>query len=587
MSGETEAPIPETEAEEAEAEETTPQTTLADAEGWLNAVKPAAVLALLKDPDCRLAVIPAFAGFRPDPKSLANPLVRGRLTQAAVKEPKLAEKLQALAGTDAKPAPKPAAAPKPPPPLPVKPDPVPALKAELKAERDARRKERDMARQELADTQAALDAAAKARASAEAERDEARQTAKKQSERIARLERQAAKAIQTEARLVKALNEDKVSPAPPQRRPSAGPEQPLPAVSPAWPVAVLHLLDRAKFDMALALAENVLKTDPDDPDALQIAVRASEGRREPRLAFGLARRLLAVLLRRSDYPAASETLLTLLRLGPSPEQAEPDIRLFLAGFPAADGGAVSAARLMLSRLRGVSPSAYDWLTDYVAARTALGPVLMPPLGALGPDDPLPLTLLIGRPVTARQVADAVDRAQVGFVDTARSALQALEADDGETYARVWAALEQAASDDPGRLFPLRRTPRGAAVVDGSNVAWFDQESLAQGHPRLRPLLAIRRTLWAKGFFPVLLYADANLPYFIDDKAALLRMRDRQALTLVDAGTAADIVLLRVAKQMNAPLITNDRMEDWDPERTVRKVRYTVSAGGEALLLSEV
>ncbi len=583
MSGEIDAPTEDAVLEEV-AEEALPQTTLADAEGWLNAIKPAAVLALLKDPDYRLAVTPAFTGFQPTPKSLALPLVRGRLAQVAVKEQKLAEKLQALADSDAKPVPRPAAPAVPTPlPPPVKPDPVPALKAE----RDARRKERDAARQELAEAQAALDAAAKARASAEAERDDARQTAKKQSERIARLERQAAKAAQTEARLVKALNEDKVSPPPPQRRPSAGPEPEPLAVSAAWPVAVSHLLDKAKFDTALSLAEDVLKTDPGDPDALQIAVRALEGRKELRLAFGLACRLLTVLSRRADYPAASEALLTLLRLALSPEQAEPNVRLFLAGFPAADGGAVSAARLMLGRLRGAAPAAHGWLAEYIAARTTLGPVLMPPPGALGPDDPLPLTLPIGRPVTARQLTGAVDRAQTALVDSARSALQALEAADGKACFRVWAALEQAASDDLSRLLPLKRVPRGAAVVDGSNVAWFDQESLAQGHPRLRPILAIRRTLWAKGFFPVVLYADANLPYFIDDKAALLRMRDRQELTLVDAGTAADIVLLRVAKQMDAPLITNDKMEDWDPEHTVRKVRYTVSAGGEALLLSEI
>lgn len=581
MSGETEAPIPE----EATAEEALLKITLADAQVWLTIIKPAALLALLKDPDYRAAVTPAFAGFRPDAKSLANPLVRGKLAHIAVKDNKFADKLRGLAESSAKPVPAPAAKAVPIPlPPPVKPDSVPAPKAE----RDARRKERDTARQELADAQAARDAAAKARVAAEAERDDARQTAKKQSERIARLERQAAKAAQTEARLVKALNEDKVSPPPPLRRPSAGPDKPAsPAVSAAWPVAVSHLLDKAKFDMALSLAEDVLKTDPDDPDALQIAVRASAGRKETRLAFGLARRLLAVLLRRADYPAASDTLLTLLRFSSSPEQAEPDVRLFLAGFPAVNSEAVSAARLMLGRLRGTNPAAHGWLTEYVAARTPLGSVFMPPPGALGPDDPLPLALPIGRPVTARQLADAVDRAQTSLVDAARSALNALEAADAETYTRIWAALEQAASDDFSRLLPLKRVPRGAAVVDGSNVAWFDQESLVQGHPRLRPLLAIRRALWAKGFFPVVLYADAPLPHEIDDKAALLRMRDRQELTLVDAGTAADIVLLRVAKQMNAPLITNDKMEDWDPERTVRKVRYTVSAGGEALLLSEI
>ncbi len=412
--------------------------------------------------------------------------------------------------------------------------------------------------------------------------------AKKQAERIARLERQAAKTKQIESRLVKALNEDKVSRLPATRGLSAGPEKPPGrAVSPAWPVAVTHLLDKAKFDTALALAEDVLKTDPDDPDALQIAVRALEGRKEPKPAFGLARRLLAVQVRRTDYPAATETLLTLLRLAASPEQTEPEVRLLFPAFPAGDTAAVSAARLMLGRLRGVRPAAHDWLTAYLATQTALGSVLMPPPGALAPDDPLPFTLPLGRPITARLLADGVDRGQSVLVDAARAALQALQAADAETYVRVWAALEQAASDDLSRLLPLKRTPRGAAVVDGSNVAWFDQESLVEGHPRLRPLLAVRRALWARGFFPVVLYADANLPYFIDDKAALLKMRDRQELTFVDAGTTADEALLRVAKQMNALLITNDKMEDWDPEHTVRKARYTVSLGGEAHLLSEI
>lgn len=566
--------------------EEAPKTTLADAEAWLRAAKPAAILALLKDPDYRAAITPIFAGFQPSIKSLSNPLVRSRLAQTAVKDDKIAEKLRLLAETDPP-------APKPPPaearpvktaPLVPMIDPVPALKAE----RDARRKERDSARQELAETMTALDASVKALVLAEAERDEARSTAKKQAERIARLERHAAKAKQIEARLVKALSEDKVSPLPSTRQHSTGPKEPQgDAVSAAWPVAVMHLLDKAKFETAQALAEDVLKTDPNDKDALQIAVRALEGRKEPRPAFGMAYRLLALQVRQTDYPAASETLLQLLRLAASPEQAEPEARLFFSGFPAADSAAVTATRLMLGRLRGISPAASDWLTAYLASRTTLAPVLMPPPGALSPDDPLPLPLPLGRPVTARMLTDAVDRAQLPLVDAVRLALQALAAADGETSARVWAALEQAASDDPLRLLPLRRTPRGAAVVDGSNVAWFDQESLVHGLPRLRHITAIRRALWAKGFFPVVLYADANLPYSVDDRPALLKMRDRQELTLVDAGTSADEVLLREAKKLGALLVTNDKMEDWDPEHTVRKVRFTVSLGGEAHLLSGI
>lgn len=578
MLGEEAAPIPEE----------TPPTAIvaADVEVWLSATKPVALLALLKDPDYRAAITPIFAGFQPNAKSLALPIVRSRLAQAAVKDDKIAEKLRGLSETDPKPLSLPAdlkpAAP-PPPPTP-KPDPLPLLKAD----RDARRKERDTARQELAEAQRELDASVKAYSQIEAERDEARQTARKQADRILRLERQTAKARQIEVRLLKALSEDKVSPMPLTRQRSAGAkEASIRVVSAAWPVAVAHLLDKAKFDTALALAEDVLKTDSEDLDALSITVRALEGRKEPKPAFSMVRRLLSLQVRHEDFPAAAETLLTLLRLAASPEQAEPDARLLFAAFPVSDDVAVAAVRLMLGRLRGVSPLAFDWLTDYITARTSLAPTLMPPPGALGSDDPLPLALKLGRPVTARMLTDAVDRAQVELVNIARSALQALETTDSETYFRVWAALEQAASDELARLLPLKRVPRGAAVVDGSNVAWFDQESLVHGLPRLRHIAAIRRTLWAKGFFPVVLYADANLPYSIDDRPALLKMRDRSELIFVDAGTAADEVLLRVAKQLGAILVTNDKMEDWDPEHTVRKVRYTVSLGGEAHLLSGI
>ena len=596
MPGETKsAPtaLPEPAAEALTAAEALP--TAEEAAAWLAVVKSAAVLALLKEPDFRAAVTPAFAGFRPDANSYALPLVRSRLAQAASKDQKLAKKLRLLAdaaqakAAQAVSAQADAPAPQPPPPpkaeTPPKPDPLPALRAE----RDARRRERDEARLELKQAQAEREAALKAQAQAEAERGDAQRQAKKQSERISRLERQAAQAKQTEARLVRALNEDKVSPLPAPRSRSAGPEPPKEALSAdtPWRDAVRRLLERGKLKTALSLAEDVLKVNSGSQDALQIAATALEALGEPRSALAAARRLLALQAQRPDIPSASETLLSVLRLSPSPADAEPDVRVFLAALPVSDSAAVAAARLMLGRLRGVSPAAHGWLTDYLAARTTLIPVLMPPPDALGPDDPLPLPLPLGRPVTARQLAEAIDRTQSALVDAARAALSSLVTTDPDASARIWAALEAAASDEPARLTALRRKPRGAAVVDGSNVAWFDQESLVQGQPRLRPILAMRRTLWARGFFPVLLYADANLPYFIDDRPALLALRDRAALTLVDAGTTADEALLRVAKQMGAPLITNDKMEDWDPEGEVRKVRFTVSMTGEAHLLSEI
>lgn len=555
----------------------------ATVQGWLARTRPAAVLALLKDPDYGFAVSRVFLGFRPDAKGYANPLVRSRLVQAAVKDAKLADKLREIA--EAQPAPSPVTSSTSPAPTALiaseKPDPL----ATVRAERDQRRRERDDARQAQAAAQVDREAAQKAQKAAETERDEAERLARKQADRISRLERQVARLQQAETRLLKALSEDKVSPPPstPARSSQAARIEAARLVSP-WLTAIRHLLDKGKFDPALALAEDVLKADAEDSDALEIAAQAMEGKKDARAAASYTRRLLLVEIARQEMAAAGGTLGRLLRQTPHPEGAEAEARQYLQALSPTDGPAVEAGRLLLSRLRGADPYAHGWLANMITTQTTLAPVLMPPPGALGPDDPLPLEP--GLTTTARLVIEAVDRGG-SLVDAVRSALRPLESTDPGAYARIWAALEQAASDDPARLLPIRRTPRGPAIVDGSNVAWFDQESLVHGQPRLRHLRAIRRALWARGFFPVVLYADANLPYFIDEPGPLRVLRDSRELTLVDAGTQADEALLRTAKLLGAPLVTNDRMEDWDPEHEVIKVRYTISPGGEAHLLNEI
>lgn len=578
-------------SESAEAETIAPAAEPLDpatVQRWLARTRPAAVLALFKDPDLGFAVSRVFLGFRPDAKGYANPLVRTRLVQAAAKDAKLADKLRELAEAEPMPlsiAPK--SAPAPATPLvatpPDKPDPL----TTARAERDQRRRERDEARQALALAQADRDVAQKSQKTAESERDESERLAKKQADRISRLERQVARMRLAETRLLKALSEDKVSPPPSTRArsPQAAPAETKRPASP-WLTAVRHLLDKGKHDAALALAEDVLKADAEDGDALEIAAQALEGKKDARAASVYARRLLLALIARQNMVAAAEALRRLLRLLPRPEGAEAEARQYLQALSPTDGSGVEAGRLLLSRLRGSDAYVHGWLANMVTTQTPLAAVLMPPPGALGPDDPLPLRLEPGLTATARSVAEAVDRGG-SLVDAVRSALLPLEAADPDTHARIWAALEQAASDDPVRLLAVRRTPRGPAVVDGSNVAWFDQESLVHGQPRFRHLRAIRRALWARGFFPVVLYADANLPYFIDDPAALRALRDSRELLLVDAGTQADEALLRTAKLLGAPLVTNDRMEDWDPEHEVIKVRYTISPGGEAHLLNEI
>jgi len=564
-------------------EQTSP--TLSEAQEWIARIKAPAILSLLKDPDHAMNVSRAFFGYRPDAKSYANTLVRTRLAQAAVKDSLFAKKIRALSEIAL-------------PPQVKEPQAVSPVEAKLaaasrpdksealRAERNQLRRERDESRQALALAQSALEEAVKARLKAEQERDDAQRQSKTQTDRITRLERQKLRQQEMEAQLVRALNQDKVSPprSASGRANRAASVETEAADSP-WLLAVQHLLNKGKYDQAIVLAEDVLQSEPDDADALAIAASGWEGRREMAQAAQFLRRLLVGQISRREMVPGAETLAKILSVVSEPGAVEPDARRYLAALPASDTRAVEGVKKLLARLRGTDPAAHGWLTTLIATQTPLAPILMPPPGALGTDDILPLKL--GMPLTARRLVDAVDRGEAPLIDTARDALLALKNSDPETHGRIWLALEQATSDDLSRLTPLRRAPRGPIVVDGSNVAWFDQESLTQGKPRLRHLWEMRRALRERGYFPVLLYADANLPYFIDDPVALRLMQGRGELMRVDAGTAADEVLLRMAKHLNASLVTNDKMEDWDPEGEVPKIRYTISLGGEAHFLTDI
>ena len=483
-------------------EEPASAATLEEAQGWIERLKPATVLALLKDPDHAPNVSRAFFGYRPDAKSYGNTLVRSRLAQAAVKDSLFAKKLRELVEQ----APPPSVSPKPSPihapALPVSSAlPKPDKADTLRAERDQRRRERDEARQALSLSQSEREEAVKIRSKAETERDDALRQVKKLTERISRLERQTLKQQEMEARLIRALNHDKVSPPPAASARAAGPT-PAPSerkVSP-WLTAVHHLLDKSKFDQALSVAGDVLKADPDDADALEIAVRAWEGRRELTQAAPYLRRLLAVQVSQRNLADAADNLGRLLRMMGDPAGAEVDARRFLASLSPEDALAVEAGRRLLARLHGADPAAHGWLAALITSHTSLGPVLMPPPGALGPDDPLPLRLDSGQAITARLLVAALDEGSAVLIDAARDRLISLGKSDPQTLNRIWAALEQVSGDDPSRLLPLRRTPRGPIVVDGSNVAWFDQESLTHGKPRLRHLQEIRRICADAVFF---------------------------------------------------------------------------------------
>ena len=562
--------------------------TLEAALGWLASLRAASVLALLREPEFAFVSMTAFAGFRVNATGYGNPLVRRRLAQEILQNDKFADRIRALV-EEAPPSPILGGPEKR-----LSPPAPPELGAgtasrdredELRAERDRRRRERDEARTSLLQEQQARAKAEDGRRQAEDERDAQARLVQQQGQRLARLERQAARMQAEREALLKALRQDKVS-----KPPRGAPRTPTTHTSlrsdiggaDLWQEAALHLLHKGKYDTALVLALDVLRADPDERVALDMAAQVYEGRGEARDAIEMVRRLLVASLSHGEASASTEALVRLLLLLPHPSGASREARQWLQSLRGAAPQAIAPARVGLERLRGLSAQSHEWLAAEIASfSSALSEELTPAPGALGPDDPLPLP----GGWTARRVCDAVNANESGVVSATRDSLAALQQASPTDFDRSWSALNRAAEADDSVLAPLRRAPRGPVVVDGSNAAWFDQHSLVHPRARLAPILALRRALRRRGYFPVILYADAPLPYTIDDAETLRLMLGRGEIALVDSGVDADEVLLREAKHFGAPLITNDYMADWDPLNEVEKVQYTISLNGEAHLLS--
>jgi hypothetical protein len=113
--------------------------------------------------------------------------------------------------------------------------------------------------------------------------------------------------------------------------------------------------------------------------------------------------------------------------------------------------------------------------------------------------------------------------------------------------------------------PRYRLPfdrRGMILVDGSNVMRW-----REGTPDLATLGGVLRLLDAEGLVPVVVF-DANAGYLVGDgwmdPAALAERlglaRDR--VIVADKGTQADPILLEIAQETGAVIVTKDRFRDW-------------------------
>lgn len=131
--------------------------------------------------------------------------------------------------------------------------------------------------------------------------------------------------------------------------------------------------------------------------------------------------------------------------------------------------------------------------------------------------------------------------------------------------------------------PIAPKPAGRSVViDGSNVLhWKD------GTPQIAAVRQVVDLLTAQGFSPGVVF-DANAGYKISDRyhddremAELLGLPEDRVL-VVPRGTQADPVLLATARNLGAPIVTNDRYRDWaEAHPEVRNPGHLIQGGYKA------
>jgi len=112
---------------------------------------------------------------------------------------------------------------------------------------------------------------------------------------------------------------------------------------------------------------------------------------------------------------------------------------------------------------------------------------------------------------------------------------------------------------PGRgIFGKRKQ----VIVDGSNVMYWKD-----GEPRLDSVVDVLAKLTALGFSPGVMF-DANVGYtltgeFKNDAAMskLLKLPKSRVLVAPN-GVAADEMILQAARDLSAPIVSNDKFRDW-------------------------
>ena len=599
MSHGDEAENPTDEAPEIQASDSKPEHTVEGALTWIAAVSSASLLSLLRHKDNAAIANRAFAGFRANQQGLAIPTVKQRIAQEAVKNPPFGDKLLALYESVATSTRKTA---------------DPASQASLQKEQDAARarkqeqkraaelkaletltEQRDRLKRELieqtakvSEQEAAVRSISLDRQKTEDENGRLRHQQDAQAVRIERLERQTRRHEKEMSDLVKeirSLHKDAAANASKRTRLSSDVSSSAPNTindihSNIWTESLRRHLELNHVDAVTPIVGEALRLAPDDIDVLEMAADLARRRNDPRTEVEHLKVLLSSLLQSGRGADALSIWARLALLHPSYPESKRLLQQIIGFLPNKRGPEFDEANRVIARLRTTSQELHNRVLSAMASRDALARLFLPTEAEEHGMDRTFMTLG-SRRITFGNVVDAIDLGDRELVAKIAAGINEIKKSD---QSRIEALLNEISSltGDHSYLVPLAggKSPSRPAVVDSSNIAWIGQEDLARGRPRLKSVLEVRKALRQKGYFPILLYADANLPYAIDDKDSFHHMVNRGEVRLVDAGVVADEEILRNAKRFGAVIVTNDYMEDWDPQNQVKKIGIALSHTGQ-------
>jgi hypothetical protein len=564
-----------------------------DAAAWRELLARIPARQLLKDIRANTAlsrtILQGFRGGTVD--VVRNPVVAQRILEAAQRNPMFARLL--VAGANLTVAVEPAPLEKATPPAPGEPSiekddsKLKAKLKELRAAVQARESQLTELQSQLTTfgrerdgLRAELELERKARLAAEAATERERRQRERESRRAEKTEKSARTKIVAAA-------------------------EPLPATSTtvvpaAFEEAMRRLLNRGRYDMVAEVCRELLATP--EGSALErgvvhsLAALALHGLGSALQAEEQDRQAVGTYLDAGLVAPAAEAFGRLLAYSASPALKAPETALLTRLLALAQKlGAMDDVQAVFGRLRVTAPAGYARLrralTDgkkhaHLLEALTEGAASTP---TVGPDETvaLPVTGKTAAVVTARLLVQAVERGDENFVTCARDGIGGLRGDQPALADGLLAAV---ATLQNLAVIPLTSELLRPVVVDASNVARHNPDPLAAYLPSPPPpavanLLAMRDHLLRRGFFPVLLIADASLRHHVDDRAAYGALLERGCVQEVSAGTSADEVLIREARNRAAPLVTNDRLAEWgEAARRIERIGFDIAASGRVSLL---